>query len=222
MGPQSQHVGVFADGREGGLGEHLRGHQALTRREIQFHILDKPGKIVHHQDAFFLMTTQKSQDLGILRQEELDGPPAQGLVPLSQGNHALHPPQQGMGIILLGFHIDGLVMVFRVDVDGEIESLGVRLGKAGVAVGAPLHGRAHPVPVSQKDIIPHADFIAVVEDRSPGHGKEEGFHQFDAAAVISQQGRQATANSQIDAGPGDPGSKPGTCNPAPRRSPSPG
>ena len=129
-------------------------------------------------------------------------PRLKALCRFAQGNHALHPPQQGMGIILLGFHIDGLVMVFRVDVDGEIESLGVGLGKAGVAVGAPLHGRTHPVPVSQKDIIPHADFIAVVEDRSPGHGKEEGFHQFDAAAVISQERRQAAANSQIDAGLG--------------------
>ena len=174
VGPQSQHVGVGADGREGGLGEHLRGHQALTPREIQFHVLDKPGKIAHHQNAFFLMTTQKSQDLGVLRQKELDGPPAQGLVLLSQGNHALHPPQQGMGIILLGLDIDGLIMVFRVDDDGQIESLGVGPGKAGVAVGAPLHGRAHPVPVAQKDIIPHADFIAVVEDRSARAWQREG------------------------------------------------
>src|SRR2546430_16683429 len=63
-------------------------------------------------------------------------------VALSQRHEAFHPPEQRVRVVLLGLHVDGLVVVLGVDDRGEVELLRVAPGEAGVAIRAPLHGRA--------------------------------------------------------------------------------
>ncbi len=72
-------------------------------------------------------------------------------------------------------------------------------GKAGVAVGIPLHGSPHAVAVAEINVVAHADFVAVVEDRSAGKGKQQAVQQLDAPAIVVHQRRQAPADAQIDA-----------------------
>ncbi len=112
---------------------------------------------------------------------------------------ALHPPQQRMRIVLLRLHVDGFVVILGIDDDRQVEPLRIGAGKAGVAVAAPLHGRAHAVAVAQVEVVAHADFVAVVNHRRSRQRKQQGVHQLDAAAVVFEQRGQAPANAQVDA-----------------------
>ena len=49
------------------------------------------------------------------------------------------------------------------------------------------------------DIVAHADFVAVIDDRRAGHRQQQAVHQFDAAPVALQQRRQAAADAEIEA-----------------------
>ena len=84
-------------------------------------------------------------------------------------------------------------------VTGRIELLRIGAGESGVAVGAPLHGRAHAVAVAQVDVVPHADLIAVIEHGRAGQGEQQRVHQLDLPAVVAQQRREPAADAQIDA-----------------------
>ena len=90
--------------------------------------------------------------------------------------------------MLLRFNIDALVVVFGVHDHREIELLGIGLREARVAVGAPLHGRAHAVAVAQIDIVAHANLIAVVEHRRPGQRKQQAVEEFHLAPVVASSG----------------------------------
>ena len=81
---------------------------------------------------------------------------------------------------------------------GRVEPLRVGAGEAGVAVGAPLHRRAHAVAVAEVDVVAHADLVAVVDDRRARQGEEQRVHQLDAAAVVPQQRRQPAADAEVD------------------------
>ena len=70
--------------------------------------------------------------------------------------------------------------------------------KPGVAVSRPLHGRAHPIPVAQKDILAHANFIAIVQHWGARQGKEEAVEQSHPVQVILHHRRQASADPQIE------------------------
>ena len=48
-------------------------------------------------------------------------------------------------------------MVLGVDVDRQIEALRVGARESCVAISAPLHGRAHPVAITQVDVVAHVD-----------------------------------------------------------------
>ena len=114
------------------------------------------------------MPADESDDLGVLRREELDGAAPESLEPLAQGDQPLGPPEQGIGIGLLRFDIERFVMILGVDIDRQDQSLRIGFAIAGIAVGAPLHGRAHAVAVAEKDVVAHADLVAVIEDRRAG------------------------------------------------------
>src|SRR5205085_5904578 len=98
------------------------------------------------------------------------------------------------------FHVDRLIVIFRIDRDRQIKLLWIRLGKTGVAVGAPLHWSADTVPVAQIEIVPHSDFIAVIKNWRPGHGEKENIEQLDFATVVREQWREAAADPEINAG----------------------
>ena len=107
----------------------------------------------------------EGEDLWIFRVEELQGAPARSLESFSIGDDAFHPPEEGGGVPLLVFHIDGLVVVLGVDDDRKVELLRVGGGKTGISIRAPLHGRPHAIPVPEIVVITHPDLIAVIDHR---------------------------------------------------------
>ena len=131
--------------------------------------------------------------------QEAQAAAAEGRVSLAQRDDALHPPQQRLRVGLLGGHVDGLVVVLGVRDHGQVEALPVGRREAGVAVGGPLHGRAHAVAVAQVDVVAHADLVAVVDDRGARQREEQPVHELQAAAVVAQQRRQPAADAQVDA-----------------------
>ena len=71
--------------------------------------------------------------------------------------------------------------------------------EAAVAVGRPLHRRAHAVAVAEMDVVAHADLVAVIDHRRAGHREQQAVHQLDAAAVALEQRREPAADAEIDA-----------------------
>ena len=86
--------------------------------------------------------------------------------------------------------------VFGV-VDWEIQLLRRRGGEAGIAVPGPLHGRADAIPIAEVDVVPHAELVAVVENRTPGQGEEQGGEQLDLAPIIVEQRGQAPPDPDV-------------------------
>ena len=93
---------------------------------------------------------------------------------------------------------------------------GVAREKPALRSRVPLHGRAHAVAVAEIDVVAHADFVAVVEDRRSGKRKEQAVQKFDAAPVVVHQRRQAPADAEIDAHARSRRCRPDTCNRARR------
>jgi len=101
---------------------------------------------------------------------------------------------------VLGLDVDGVEAVDRVLHRRQVEALRFGAGEAAVAVGRPLHGRAHAVAVTQVDVVPHADLVTVIDDGGAGHGHEQRIEQLDLASVVVDQRRQPAADAQVNAG----------------------
>ena len=104
-----------------------------------------------------------------------------------------------LGIARLRFDIGGLIAVHRIHDGRKIQSLRIGARESGVAVRTPLHRGAHAIAVADEEIVAHADFIAVVEDRRTGHRQQQAVHQLDAVQIVFHQRRQAAADAEIDA-----------------------
>src|SRR5215470_6393966 len=155
-----------------------------------------PGQVGHDQEALLLVTPDKGQDLAVLGLEKLQRPPPKGFETLTRGDRAFHPPEEGVGVVLLRLHIDGFVVIFRITDDRETEALRVGTGKARIAVGAPLHRRPHAVPIPEIDVIAHANLVAVIQHWGAGQGKEQTREEFNRTPVVPQQRRQAARFSR--------------------------
>ena len=70
--------------------------------------------------------------------------------------------------------------------------------KPGIAVARPLHGRAHAIPVAQKDIFAHANLIAIVQHWCAWQGKEEAVEQPHPIQVVLHQRGQTSTDTQIE------------------------
>ena len=194
-------IGLVAHRREFRAAEDLDRRHALHFREIQLHVLWKARQIRDHQHDLVLIAAKKRQHLAIRRPQKFERSPAQSFELLALLDQVLGPPQQRVRIVLLAFHIDGFVMIRRVDGDGHVKLLRIGARETGIAIGAPLHGRAHAVAIAQIDVVAHADFVAVINDGRAGQRKQQGVHQLNLAAVVFQQRRQTPANPEIDAHP---------------------
>ena len=111
----------------------------------------------------------------------------------------LGEPQQRMRIVLLRLDVDGFVVILGIDVDRQIQPLRIGARESGIAVRAPLHGRAHAVAVAQKDVVAHADLVAVIDHRRSRQREQQRVHQLDARAIVFQQRRQPAADAEVDA-----------------------
>ena len=100
-----------------------------------------------------------------------------------------------MRVVALGFDVDSLVAVQRVHDWRQHQALRVGAGEAAVAVWRPLHGRAHPIAITEVDVVAHAQFVAVVQGRCAGHRQQQAGEQLDTPAVTLQQWRQAPADA---------------------------
>ena len=179
--------------------EELERHDPLESGQVEVHRLCEPGEIGDYEDRLVLIAANEGQDLAILRRQELQAPPTEHLGALAERDQALHPPQERIAVVLLGLHVDSFIAVFRIDDDGEIEPLGVGPGKPSITVCTPLHRGPHTVPVPEVEVVPHADLIAVVEDRGAREREQQAVHELDRPAVVSQERRQPPADPEVHA-----------------------
>ena len=131
-------------------------------------MLCQSGEVGHHQNGFFLKAAGKGQNLSVIRLHKFKASPSEGPEPFPLGDKALCPPEEGIGVVLLVFHVDCLVVIFRVDNRWQVEPLGIGAGEAGILLRAPLHWRADTVAVAKVEVVPHTDFVPVIEHRRAG------------------------------------------------------
>ena len=204
VGGERDGVGGFVDEGEGDVAEHLDGLAAGVLGEVEGDGLGEAGEVGDAEDGFGVAVVagefaDVGEDFAVLGVEEFLGAAAEDLEDFAQGDHVARPVEEGGGVGLLGFDVDGLVAPDGVHDDGEVELGGDGFGEAGVAVGVPLHGGADAVAVAEVDVVAHADFVAVVHDGRAGEGEEEGVEELDAAAVVVHQRGEAATDADVDA-----------------------
>ena len=89
-------------------------------------------------------------------------------------------------------------MVVGVDDHGEVELLRIRVRELGASTRPPLHRRSHAVAVTEVDVVAHAQLVAVVDDRGARQRHQQHVEQFDAAAVVAEQGRETATDADVD------------------------
>ena len=202
---ERQRVRPVADRREPGLPEHLDRHGAGELAQVEVDLLGQAGQVGHAQQRPLVAghvgrgCSDERQHVVVLGLEELDRPPAEHEVALAQGDQLAHPRQQRRGVGRLGLHVDALVVVALLGDQRQVEAVRVGRGEAGVAVGRPLHRRAHAVAVAEVDVVAHPDLVAVVDDRRAGQREQQRVEQLDLASVVAEQRRQAPADAEVDA-----------------------
>ncbi len=82
-------------------------------------------------------------------------------------------------------------------ITGRYSRWGLAAEKPGVAVAVPLHRGAHRVAVAEVDVVPHPDFVAVVDDGRPRHGEQQPVHHLHELAVVAQQRGQAPPDADV-------------------------
>ena len=96
-------------------------------------------------------------------------------------------------------HVDRVVAVNGIHDHRRVEPLRIGARESSVAVAGPLHRRAHAPAVAEKQIVPHSDLVAVIEDRRAREREQQAGQHFDPAAIVAEQRRQAMTNGQIQA-----------------------
>ena len=126
----------------------------------------------------------------VVGREDLERAGGELRVLVAHRQHAPQPVEERGGVPLLRLDVDGLVAVDRVHQRGQVELGEVGAGETAVAVGRPLHRRAHAVAVAEVDVVAHEQLVAVVEDRAPGQRQEQAVEQLgDAAVVVDERGQ---------------------------------
>ncbi|EKD34780.1 MAG: hypothetical protein ACD_75C02193G0002, partial [uncultured bacterium] len=123
----------------------------------------------------------------------------------AQGDHPPHEAEHRGGVALLGLDVDRLVTVDRVHDHRQIETCRIGFGEAAVAVHAPLHRRADPIAVAEKDIVAHTQLVAVIDNGRSGHGEEQGVEEFHASSGVVDERSEAPPDAEVQPHPGVPG-----------------
>src|SRR5579864_4209729 len=183
MRSQGKQIRLLCDGRKTVAAENFHRHSFTMPGQVQLHTLSKARKIGYYQDLFILKLAHKSQYLSIGRKQYLHFAAPKSKVLFALRNHALHPPQQRVRVVILRLYIKRFVVIFRINVYWKVKLLRIGAGETGVAVRAPLHGRANTIAIAKIDVVAHADFIAIIKDWGSGQGEQQRVHQFNAAAI---------------------------------------
>ncbi len=200
VGRQRQQVGQLADRRKRRATEQLQGHAARIGLQIELDRLRVARQVDHAEDRLARMGADVGEDLAVARIDELQRAAPEGLMRAADGDEPLHPVQQRGRRAGLRLDVDGLVAVDRVHDRRQVELLRIGAAETGIAVGRPLHRRAHPVTVAEIDVVAHADLVAIVDDGRARHREEQRVHQLDLAPVVVHQRREAAADAEIDPG----------------------
>ncbi len=123
-------------------------------------------------------------------------PPDRDEAPQPLQHRGLAPP--------LGLDVHRLVPVHGVHERGEVELGEVGVAEAAIAVGAPLHRGADPVPIAEVDVVAHADLVAVVEDRAARQGEEHPVEELHLPPPIVHQRGETPPDAQVELHPGIP------------------
>ena len=198
MRAEGEEVRRLADDRQLGRPEQLDGDHAFPLRQVKLHHLQESGEVGDAEDLLGLVASDERQHLAVLRPQELERAAAERPMALPQGDEALHPRKQRVLVLRLRLDVDALVVVLGVGDDRQVEPLPVGAREARVAVGAPLHRRAHTVAIAEEDVVAHSDLVAVVEDRCPRQREEQAVHQLDSASVVAKQRGEAPADAEVD------------------------
>src|ERR1044072_1456746 len=110
--------------------KHFHRHVAREARKVQFHRLGKAREIHYHQNDFVLVTAKKGKNLGIVWIKKFKRAPRKRLEIFPHGDDSACPPEQRGEIFLLIFHVDGFVVILRVDRNRQIKLLRIRSGKS--------------------------------------------------------------------------------------------
>ena len=129
--------------------------------------------------------------------EEAQSAAAEGAPRATGRDQPLDPVQQRGGRATLRLDIDRLEPVHRIHDRRQIQTRRIRPRKPPVAIERPLHRRAHAVAIAQKDIVPHPDLVAVIEDRRARHRDQKYVEQLDLAAVVLHQRREPASDPEV-------------------------
>src|SRR5690242_7308380 len=91
-------------------------------------------------------------------------------------NHPFRPVQQRRLDTLLRFYVDSHITVDWIANYWRVEPCAVRSREARVSVNVPLHWRPHAVTVAEIDVVAHADFVPVIDDRRAGQREQQCMH----------------------------------------------
>ena len=147
-----QQIGQLADRREGGSPRHLDRHPAFELAEIELHRLrgtrqieQRTGSSRHHARA------DRRGSCGCADRGTTWSPRPKAADDLRTAIMRRIQFRIDEVSLLLPLDVDRLVAVDRVHDRRQVEMLRVGAREAAVAVGRPLHGRAHAVAVAEED-----------------------------------------------------------------------
>ena len=189
VGRQCEQIGELADRRKRRAVVELDRNPAHELRNVELDRLRTVRDIRYTQNGLALVFAQISQDLPVLRIEEAQRAAAECQMLATYGQTAARPIEQGMRIAALRLDIDGFESIERVH--DRREHQGGRIGprEAAVAIGCPLHRRAHAVAVTEIDVVTHADLVTVIDDRRAGHREQQAVQQLDPPPIALEEGR---------------------------------
>src|SRR5207249_12152403 len=98
--------------------------------------------------------------------------------------------EQGPGGALLGGGVDPLIAVLAAGENWTHQLLMSSRREAAVGLCGPLHRRANGQALRQRQVLSHADLVAVAQDRRAGQGEEEAVGQLQPATISPQHRRQ--------------------------------
>jgi hypothetical protein len=165
IGAEREQVRLRADTRELGEPTHFHRNQSGEGLQVDFGRLNAARQIDHAQHCLPLVAAQVGHDFPIRTADEFQSTAAEHAVLLAHRDQPLAPVQRRKRITLLCLDVDRLVAVDRILNRRREQPRRIGARESTVAVAAPLHRRSHPVAIAKIDVVAHADFVAVVQDR---------------------------------------------------------
>src|SRR5690348_18512288 len=93
---QRKQVGLFRNCGKTVSAKDLSQHGFTMPGQIQLSTLSKARKIGHHKNLLALELADKSKNFSVSGEEDFHFPAPESGMLLALGNHALHPPEQGV------------------------------------------------------------------------------------------------------------------------------